>query len=603
MDVPENSAKLLWLMYKNSRNLLPYRARMENLTWRMMFVRRKSAAPDAWRDLLSSPVLGHLGLDPRLPEDLGAPRSDRALRKRPAPTLPFLLAQHAGIDGLLISPGPRLSSTASSGPVHLNLLAALRAPDSYDQLFAFSLDPLAFEGPNDVLSHDHHENQNQNHQNQNNQSQNHQNHQNHQNQNQNQHQNNHNQSLPQSLPSLPSLHHLQTETFGHLPHLQGPTADRPFEEKTGVASLSNPHALYEPPLARQHSSFVSMADHFLDLGTPFDDVTPPAFLLPIQTRPPLGSRPGLVSGSVPGSVPGSALGSAPRPLFLESRLGLFVDGPAYFDMFLREPWNESADDTARAQKKRAPKKPRAPKKKRDALPAPDPMPAAPAAPAGGPSVQCTNCHTRTTPLWRRNPQGEPLCNACGLFLKLHGTVRPLSLKTDVIKKRQRLSGGAAAKKTSLGTPDGDDFNPTPLPKDKKPPKGKKTTGSPDRALAHRQSAAQAVQAGPAVQTMQPVETAQPTLSHQDHVLQHEQPAHTQTSFHQSPLREEQHDVHPDLQSVHAGDLRDLSSDLHPINELDKDLDWGEDHKWNESHDQKWGDQEDHGKWDWLSMTL
>ncbi|CAG8607949.1 4898_t:CDS:2 [Rhizophagus irregularis] len=38
--------------------------------------------------------------------------------------------------------------------------------------------------------------------------------------------------------------------------------------------------------------------------------------------------------------------------------------------------------------------------------------------------------------------GQPLCNACGLFLKLHGVVRPLSLKTDVIKKRNR--GGAAA---------------------------------------------------------------------------------------------------------------------------------------------------------------
>ncbi|CAG8576912.1 6942_t:CDS:2 [Funneliformis mosseae] len=55
---------------------------------------------------------------------------------------------------------------------------------------------------------------------------------------------------------------------------------------------------------------------------------------------------------------------------------------------------------------------------------------------------CTNCHTQTTPLWRRNPEGQPLCNACGLFLKLHGVVRPLSLKTDVIKKRNR--GGAAA---------------------------------------------------------------------------------------------------------------------------------------------------------------
>ncbi|KAI8376760.1 hypothetical protein EDC96DRAFT_432526, partial [Choanephora cucurbitarum] len=53
------------------------------------------------------------------------------------------------------------------------------------------------------------------------------------------------------------------------------------------------------------------------------------------------------------------------------------------------------------------------------------------------SIQCTNCLTENTPLWRRNPQGQPLCNACGLFLKLHGTVRPLSLKTDIIKKRNR----------------------------------------------------------------------------------------------------------------------------------------------------------------------
>lgn len=65
--------------------------------------------------------------------------------------------------------------------------------------------------------------------------------------------------------------------------------------------------------------------------------------------------------------------------------------------------------------------------------------------AGGPAdpavpTTCTNCFTQTTPLWRRNPEGHPLCNACGLFLKLHGVVRPLSLKTDVIKKRNRGSG-------------------------------------------------------------------------------------------------------------------------------------------------------------------
>ncbi|KAG7664132.1 GAT1 [[Candida] subhashii] len=63
--------------------------------------------------------------------------------------------------------------------------------------------------------------------------------------------------------------------------------------------------------------------------------------------------------------------------------------------------------------------------------------------SGSLHVSCTNCHTRTTPLWRRDPNGHPLCNACGLFLKLHGVVRPLSLKTDVIKKRQRSANGNA----------------------------------------------------------------------------------------------------------------------------------------------------------------
>ncbi|ORY86908.1 hypothetical protein BCR37DRAFT_411704 [Protomyces lactucae-debilis] len=70
--------------------------------------------------------------------------------------------------------------------------------------------------------------------------------------------------------------------------------------------------------------------------------------------------------------------------------------------------------------------------------------------ADGKSPSCTNCHTQTTPLWRRNPDGQPLCNACGLFLKLHGVVRPLSLKTDVIKKRNR--GGTSVSGTNNTTP-------------------------------------------------------------------------------------------------------------------------------------------------------
>lgn len=83
------------------------------------------------------------------------------------------------------------------------------------------------------------------------------------------------------------------------------------------------------------------------------------------------------------------------------------------------------------------------------------VPSRPASPGGskngdpnaGPTT-CTNCFTQTTPLWRRNPEGQPLCNACGLFLKLHGVVRPLSLKTDVIKKRNRSSANTLAVGTS-----------------------------------------------------------------------------------------------------------------------------------------------------------
>ncbi|KAL0093471.1 hypothetical protein F4703DRAFT_1730482 [Phycomyces blakesleeanus] len=50
---------------------------------------------------------------------------------------------------------------------------------------------------------------------------------------------------------------------------------------------------------------------------------------------------------------------------------------------------------------------------------------------------CSNCKTNTTPLWRRDIEGQSLCNACGLYLKLHHEKRPLSMKTDIIKKRQR----------------------------------------------------------------------------------------------------------------------------------------------------------------------
>nr|CAI5833006.1 unnamed protein product [Callosobruchus analis] len=52
-------------------------------------------------------------------------------------------------------------------------------------------------------------------------------------------------------------------------------------------------------------------------------------------------------------------------------------------------------------------------------------------------VSCANCKTQNTTLWRRNNQGEPVCNACGLYFKLHNVNRPQSMKKDGIQTRKR----------------------------------------------------------------------------------------------------------------------------------------------------------------------
>ncbi|KAL0135821.1 hypothetical protein V8B55DRAFT_1550607 [Mucor lusitanicus] len=51
---------------------------------------------------------------------------------------------------------------------------------------------------------------------------------------------------------------------------------------------------------------------------------------------------------------------------------------------------------------------------------------------------CANCRTTTTPLWRRDEQGNTICNACGLYYKLHNVHRPVSMKRSVIKRRKEL---------------------------------------------------------------------------------------------------------------------------------------------------------------------
>lgn len=196
-------------------------------------------------------------------------------------------------------------------------------------------------------------------------------------------------------------------------------------------------------------------------------------------------------------------------------------------------------------------------------------------------VECTNCHTRTTPLWRRNPEGEPLCNACGLFLKLHGTVRPLSLKTDVIKKRARTDKSKkgetkkngdlkkdnkkASDKKNEKKNDGDDSNPTPYDKELK-----KSQGGSAKAKA-KDPKRKPVLTPPHTTALKQNTPSQPSLL---------SPQRGRSSSSSSPVLWTQRSQVSDFNSVIK------EEELPAIDEKNA-----------------FERQEEDGKWDWLSMTL
>lgn len=664
MDSPESSAKLLWLMYKNARNLLPHRTRMENLTWRMMFINRRrqqlqNGPQRSLGDFLITPLLDHLGFDHKLlPADpvaddfdyvahirrMGHDEINQVPRKRPAPVLPFLLADKG------------------NGHIHLNLLAALKDHQvplnifAGDHGFLFLLDPLAFEGPNENFLlrmddvpftpfHDHDDlRDSYAGQGFHLQAQAHHSHENHQNSHHiDTHHALHLPTTPSTQPgSLPASAGAHAPLLATLFSFHGsapkpiasshnsrfyPPLKRPTPLLLYDTLAAYPATLLQASLHRQDNSLVSLADHYARLRshTPYemDDTA---------SASGLGNGPPLARGSVSGGNGAARLSfgtSASGTLGTSISDSLAMPGPPHapdlhsFDSFgpthapaaLFAPlWTDSFFDDSpvplsaatsaltatptvvrSTTPKKKTKKAKQPKKRREQLPGSISGGSGPGAfangAAGGPllasvgngngtnagstnggaaaattaaNVECTNCHTKTTPLWRRNPQGEPLCNACGLFLKLHGTVRPLSLKTDVIKKRQRGQNvGLAPKKGSVlaqaatpsagqGSPtglmyssrDGDDFNPTPIHKDQKKPRGDRKKEK--KPAEPKKRAGSAVLPGSL-----------------------------------GPGRDEY---------------------LHPIHELDKELEWepqvGQ-------HELMMDDETDdnRSKWDWLSMTL
>ncbi|OTF72108.1 GATA transcription factor (GATAb)-like protein, partial [Euroglyphus maynei] len=52
-------------------------------------------------------------------------------------------------------------------------------------------------------------------------------------------------------------------------------------------------------------------------------------------------------------------------------------------------------------------------------------------------VQCSNCGVTQSSEWRRNVRGEIVCNACGLYYKLHNRDRPIHMRRDFIAHRKR----------------------------------------------------------------------------------------------------------------------------------------------------------------------
>ncbi|KAF7309259.1 Gata zinc finger domain-containing protein [Mycena indigotica] len=61
--------------------------------------------------------------------------------------------------------------------------------------------------------------------------------------------------------------------------------------------------------------------------------------------------------------------------------------------------------------------------------------------SGDPSApSCSHCGTRKTSVWRRNKAGAQICNACGVYERMNGRPRPLELRNDKVRPREKHRG-------------------------------------------------------------------------------------------------------------------------------------------------------------------
>jgi hypothetical protein len=65
---------------------------------------------------------------------------------------------------------------------------------------------------------------------------------------------------------------------------------------------------------------------------------------------------------------------------------------------------------------------------------------------------CTNCGVTSTPFWRKSPNGLYYCNACGLYLRTHNTMRPASLSKNRESRRGKIRPEACGNCAATETP-------------------------------------------------------------------------------------------------------------------------------------------------------
>ncbi|KLO16722.1 glucocorticoid receptor-like (DNA-binding domain), partial [Schizopora paradoxa] len=108
-------------------------------------------------------------------------------------------------------------------------------------------------------------------------------------------------------------------------------------------------------------------------------------------------------------------------------------------------------------------------------------------------VQCFNCHTKATPLWRKDDEGRTICNACGLYFKLHGSPRPIPLDSESPRGRSLRSKND--KSQTVGTPvasEFDIFRLSPPPASETPSSSSRKFGA-DRSIGRYESDYEAIE--------------------------------------------------------------------------------------------------------------